>query len=385
MKKLLLTLGAGAAALAPLASTIACGSGAESVKGGIALVAAEGSIEDQSFNQQAWEALKLVNTDAKASSNAFQPNTADASVLKRTINSAVDLGAETIVAPGFTMSEPIKAFNEEGGVNDANFVIIDDVPTGADGNEFSNVASITFDTQEAGFMAGYLASIYLEELGDTDPTIGMFGGGPFPGVTDFMVGVVSGVEHYNTHNAQANLVKFAMTSDNQNLTNTGFTPGGGSTISNTLLTAGADILMAVAGPQTADAADAIKASQRRDEVKLIGVDVDQSATLSDHADLFLTSILKNIRTMTEAVLNKVVNNQDSTGINGLGKTTVGNLANNGVGIAKNVDGATLVGSSTTTMSDLYDRAEDDTIKAAATAASGRTWENALGYMTTNKR
>ena len=70
--------------------------------------------------------------------------------------------------------------------------------------------------------------------------------------------------------------------------------------------------------------------------KMIGVDTDQYVSAPEYADVWLTSIVKN---MDVAVYNTAVNVQ---GIDALGNPFLGTLANDGVGISPYHDLAGLV-------------------------------------------
>ena len=90
------------------------------------------------------------------------------------------------------------------------------------------------------------------------------------------------------------------------------------------MTKGADVILPVAGAQTQDLIDAIKRSQRKDEVKIVGVDTDQSITYEGDKNLFITSITKNLRKAAYEGYKEITSNstqidgtydpaQDSTG------------------------------------------------------------------------
>lgn len=89
----------------------------------------------------------------------------------------------------------------------------------------------------------------------------------------------------------------------------------------------AQIILPVAGGQTADAVAAIaKASSN---AKIVGVDTDQSKLYSGN---FLTSITKNISEAFTSIYSKVTGGTVDASINGFGSTTVGTLTNHLVGI-----------------------------------------------------
>ena len=86
--------------------------------------------------------------------------------------------------------------------------------------------------------------------------------------------------------------------------------------------------MAVAGPQTADAIAAVKAAHTG--AKVIGVDVDQANAYSTDADLFFTSIQKNIKATVKESLEKIYSGH---GAEVMGKLKVATLDHDGVKIS----------------------------------------------------
>lgn len=196
---------------------------------------------------------------------------------------------KTILAPGFSHIDAIKAFIKKHG-NAMNFILADgEVKAG-------NVASIMFDIKQVAFQAGYAAASYLAAKDATkDHLVGTFGGGNFPGVTDFMTGFVAGVKYFNENKPKtfANKIKFAQFKTDAAYTNSGFAENGGNGNADVLIQGGAEIILPVSGPQTAGVIDTIKAANKTD-IKVIGVDVDQSKTIANDADYFFTSIQKNV-------------------------------------------------------------------------------------------
>ena len=236
---------------------------------------------------------------------------------------------KVIIAPGFGHSAAISKFWEANptGYDDLYFLLLDQPPTyGNPVANLKNTYSIEFDVSKSGFKAAMLASLYLDAIGDANPMVGTWGGGDFPGVTSFMKGFVSGVIYYNQQVKAAakpdvKIVKFNTDAD---YLNSGFELGGGTEKADYLIDKGADVILPVAGAQTKDLIDAIKRSQRKDEVKIVGVDTDQSITYDEDKGLFITSITKNLRKAAYEGYKEITSNstqidgtydpaQDSTG------------------------------------------------------------------------
>ena len=295
----------------------------------VMLVTGGGVVNDKSFNEQAYEAFYRIDSpDVKDGlTEAFygeesqryyvQPASTSADDISSQYGTAIaTLGTTTvtrvpgntvstmkkvIIAPGFHHQEAIKVFQEANSSNTTKFVVLDAEPkyTNFATNEatlLKNTYGIQFDTKTAAFQAGYLAALYLEAKGDTTPKVGTFGGGNFPGVTDFMVGFVAGIRYYNEHKESGKeAVTFAKFTAEADYTNSGFAAGDGRVKADHLVSEGADVILPVAGPQTADVLGAIAASNRADEIKTIGVDNDQSKLYPDGATRLITSVRKNVR------------------------------------------------------------------------------------------
>lgn len=211
-------MGALVATAAPLA-TMACGStssggaygyvatqGADadySAKGthhtvansGVALVTDGGVVNDKSFNEQAYDALKLIDPSITptTASRVIQPATHDSSAIAAGYTTAAGTSTnKLILAPGYYHTDAIKSHFTTTPSSDMRFILVDDV------YKHANVASIIFKTQEPAFIAGYMAGEFLK-TNDATPEhghkVGTFGGGNFPGVTDFMKGFVDGVRY----------------------------------------------------------------------------------------------------------------------------------------------------------------------------------------------
>lgn len=150
-----------------------------------------GGIDDKSFNQTAYEGLKRAEEELgveiafleSQSPNDFKPN----------IQAFIDQGCDLIVTVGFLLGDDTAAAAEANP--DQNFAIVDvdffDADKGKDVT-YDNVKELTFRTDEAAFLAGYLAA-------GTSKTgkVGTFGGINIPPVTIFMNGFLEGVNHYN--------------------------------------------------------------------------------------------------------------------------------------------------------------------------------------------
>ncbi|MFV0634235.1 BMP family lipoprotein [Demequina sp.] len=309
---------------------------AESVDFKACMVSDSGGFDDKSFNQSAYEGLKRAESElgieiatAESTSNSdFGPN----------LEVQVDAGCDLIITVGFLLST---ATVESALANpDVHYAIIDDL---ADNNydgeiDAPNIKPITFETDEAAFLAGYAAA-----SATGSGTVGTFGGMDIPSVTIFMDGYQAGVDYYNEQNG-GDVSVLGMTSFSESFED----QTAGKNLTQGQLDQGADIIMPVAGPVGLGAAAAIQAAG---DSWLIGVDSDWTLTAPDYADIVFTSVLKNIANSVFDTIKTTITDGFST------DPYVGTLENEGVGVADFAEG--------TVSDDVL--AELDTIKAGIIA------------------
>ena len=208
---------------------------------------------------------------------------------------------------------------------DQNFAIVDyDFSTAAGdaADEYDNVKELTFKTDEAAFLAGYVAAA-MTETG----TVGTYGGINLPTVTIFMKGFQLGIEHYNEENGtDVQLEGWDNAADDGLFTGDFENQANGRATTEQLLDNGADIIMPVAGPVGLGTIEAIRA-RPDSNAKVIWVDTDGCVSVSDECDLFLTSVMKN---MDVAVHDATVEAAEGEFEGGLYE---GTLENEGVDIA----------------------------------------------------
>lgn len=276
-----------------------------------------GGIDDKSFNQTAYEGLQRAQDELgvqiayleSQSPNDFEPN----------IQTFVEQGCDLIVTVGFLLGDATGAAAEANP--DQNFAIVDvdffDADKGKD-ITYDNVKELTFRTDEAAFLAGYLAA-GTSETGK----VGTFGGINIPPVTIFMNGFLEGVNHYNE--AKGTKVEVLGWNGSDGLFTGDFeNQDNGRNTTESLLDEGADIILPVAGPVGLGAAAAVEDAG---DASLIWVDTDGCESASEFCDLFLTSVMKN---MNIAVFDAIQEGVEGAFEGGL---YTGTLENGGVGIA----------------------------------------------------
>jgi len=265
-----------------------------------------GGIDDKSFNATSWHGMELARDelDIEVAYLESQQQTDYAANISQFIDQDYDI----IITVGFLLGEDTATFAAQNP--DTKFAIVDFAydPT------IPNVLGLTFATDEAAFLAGYLAA-GMTKTGK----VGTFGGIDIPPVTIFMVGFQNGVNYYNQqHGTNVEVLGMDLYVGNFESTDDG------RRAAEDLISEGADIIMPVAGPVGLGTAAAI---QEHPGTMLIGVDTDWCVSAAEYCNVTLTSVLKN---MDVAVLEAVRQAYNGTFQGGV---YVGTLANGGVGIA----------------------------------------------------
>jgi len=284
-----------------------------------AMVSDAGGFDDKSFNQLGLEGLQAAAKDLGVPETHVQSDS-DTDYAPN-INQLLDKGCNLIVTVGFNLSAASLAAAKANPTTD--FAIIDD---GADANQdgkpdYANIKPILFDTAQAAFLGGYAAASYSKT-----GVVGTFGGMQIPPVTIFMDGFADGVAYYNTQKGK-NVQVLGWDVAKQNGSFTGGFAAGTEALSaaNALIDKNADVILPVGGPIYQSAGAAIVASGK--DIALIGVDADVFLTDPKFDDLYLTSIMKGMKTGVEDVVKAAAAKKFNN------TPFVGTLANDGVGLA----------------------------------------------------
>jgi basic membrane protein A and related proteins len=280
-----------------------------------------GGVDDRSFNQTAYAGVQEA-----ADELGFEPDVLESqaeSDFAPNIQAFVDQGCDLIVTVGFLLGG---ATADAATANpDQNFAIVDYDYSAAAGDaqdEYDNIKELTFSTDQAAFLAGYVAAA-MSESG----TVGTYGGINIPTVTIFMKGFQLGIEKYNEDNGtDVQLEGWDNTADDGLFTGDFENQANGRATTEGLLDDGADIIMPVAGPVGLGTIEAIRA-RPDSNAKVIWVDTDGCVSVADECDLFLTSVMKN---MDVAVRDATVEAAEGNFEGGL---YTGTLENEGVDIA----------------------------------------------------
>jgi basic membrane protein A len=287
----------------------------------VGMVTDMGGVDDKSFNAMAWNGMQRAEEElgANVSYLESQQQTDYATNINQYIRQEVDL----IVTVGFLLADATAEAAQENP--DANFAIVDH----DFGGEYDNVRSLTFSTDQAGFLAGYAAAA-ASETG----TVATFGGINIPPVSIFMIGFESGVQHYNeTHDAEVEVLGWSNETYEGVFVGNFESTDDGRRVAEEFLAEGADVIMPVAGPVGLGSAQAV---QEHGDAWIIGVDQDWTISAPEYEDIILTSVMKNVDVAVFDSIRKVAS-PDFEGFNG--EVYVGTLENNGVGLAPIAQGA----------------------------------------------
>ena len=262
----------------------------------VGMVADTGGINDESFNQSAWEGLQQAEKELGIEVKVIESK--QASEYLGNIETLVDQGMDLVIGVGFTMAEDIKTQAEN--YPDVNFAIIDEtyeeIP--------SNVTPILFKANEAAYLTGLIAG----KMTQTNE-VGFIGGMDNPVVNQFEYGYTAGVVEAND---KANVkVQYAGTFSDA---------AKGKSIANQMYANNIDTILSAAGGTGIGAIESAKEQNKY----AIGVDKDQSDLAPQNV---LTSALKKVNV---GVLETVKAFKDGESIGG--EERVYGLKEDGVGI-----------------------------------------------------
>jgi basic membrane protein A and related proteins len=247
-----------------------------------------GGVDDRSFNQTAYAGLQDAADELGFEASVLESQAE--SDYAPNIQSFIDQGCDLIVTVGFLLGG---ATADAALANpDQNFAIVDydySVDAGDPQDEFDNIKELTFSTDQAAFLAGYVAAA-MSETG----TVGTYGGINIPTVTIFMKGFQLGIEKYNEDNGtDVQLIGWDNDANDGLFTGDFENQANGRATTEGLLDDGADIIMPVAGPVGLGTIEAIRA-RPDSNAKVVWVDTDGCVSVADDCDLFLTSVMKNM-------------------------------------------------------------------------------------------
>ena len=264
---------------------------------GIAQCCDVGTLDDESFNQGCWEAVKGYGDENGIEYNYYLPSGEDASDEDREtlIRQAVSEGANTIVCVGYLYGPALAWAATE--YPDVHFIAVDvngfDINS-ENGTIPENVFCVTFKEEEAGYLAGYAA------VKDGFTKLGFLGGMAVPAVIRYGYGYVQGADAAAQElgtNVQMNYYYGGQFYGDEKITAKmdGWYDGG------------TEVVFACGGGIWTSAAEAAD----KHDGKLIGVDVDQAGVIANYAGvdgLTVTSAMKGLYPATFDTLTDVIMN-----------------------------------------------------------------------------
>ena len=258
-KALLLSL-----SLALTASLAGCSKGNVKTedKAKVTLVLSTGGVNDQSFNQSAWEGALKASEELGVEVSYLESNS-DADYMQN-IETAIDQDSDLVVGVGFQVGDAIKEASK--AYPDQQFVTID-----SENENLDNVRAIAFSEEEAGYLTGLIAG----KMTKTN-VVSWIGGFDIPSCSNFYVGYEKGVKEANPN---AKVLKQFINS---------FTDASkGKVVAEQMINNNSDIIFTACGGGNTGVLEAVKEKG----IKAIGVDMPMNYLAPEHV---VTSALKNV-------------------------------------------------------------------------------------------
>ena len=266
---------------------------AESIR--VAMITDYGDITDQSFNQTTYEAAKSWSEANGADFTYFKPASDSDDDRVAMIEKAIDEGYGVVVMPGYAFGPAIVATAPE--YDDVIFIALD-VSAGDLGEGFDvpeNLYCAVYQEEICGYMAGYAAV----KLGYSK--LGFLGGMAVPAVVRYGYGFVQGADAAAAADGKTDVsLKYAYG-------NQFFGDGDITAAMDTWYADGTEVVFACGGGIFTSAAEAAA----KVGGKVIGVDVDQAATIDGQygEGMTVTSAMKGLAATVNTLLTQV---QDGT-------------------------------------------------------------------------
>jgi len=272
-----------------------------------------GGVNDRSFNALGWkgvtDAIAALPVDGKYLESSQQSDYA------KNLTQLLSEKEDLIITVGFLLGVDT-AITAKANPN-TKFAIVDYTypdcwPGAVEGKDcgsatdIPNVRGLAFQTDEAAFLAGYLAA-GMTKTGK----VGTFGGIQLPTVTIFMKGFQAGVKYYNDkHGTKVETLGWDNATQKGLFTGNFNSTDDGKSFATSLVQEGADIVMPVAGPVGLGSATYCQTSGK---CLIIGVDTDWFIANPDYASVELSSVQKKIDVAVFKTIQDVVNGKFTGG------------------------------------------------------------------------
>jgi len=286
-----------------------------------------GGVDDKSFNALGWKGVTDAEAQLGVDGKYLESN--QQSDYAKNIQQMLSENEDLIITVGFLLG--VDTATAAKANPNAKFAIVDytypDCYPGAtegkdcgSSTDLSNVRGLAFQTDQAAFLAGYLAA-GMTKTGK----VGTFGGIKIPTVTIFMKGYEAGVKYYNQkHNTSVQVLGWDDAKQDGLFTGNFTSTDDGKSFATSLVQEGADIVMPVAGPVGLGSAAYCKTSGK---CLIIGVDTDWFVSSPDYASIELSSVQKKVDVAVFKTVQDVVNGKFTGG------TVTYALADGGVDLA----------------------------------------------------
>lgn len=261
----------------------------------VAMITDVAGVNDQSFNQSAWEGLQRAEKELGVEVKYLESK--QDSDYATNIEILVDEDVDLILGVGMKLTDAIKEGSEL--YPDQKFVLVDEELTDVD-----NVKSILFNAQESAYLAGLVAG----KMTKTN-NVGFIGGMELPVIDTFKYGFMAGVKAANPDAEVQSQYANSFTDQAK-----------GKAIANQMYSNGADIIFTAGGDVGTGAIEAAKENGKF----AIGVDRDQSDLAPENV---LTSAIKRVDVGVYETVKAYVDGTFEGGT-----TTVYGLEENAVGI-----------------------------------------------------
>ena len=268
----------------------------------VAMVTDYGDITDQSFNQTTYEAAKSWSEANGADFTYFKPASDSDDDRIAMIEKAIDEGYEVIVMPGYAFAPAIAATAPE--YSDIIFIGLDvseyDLTSAGLAELPENLYCAVYQEELCGYMAGYAAV----KMGYSK--LGFLGGMAVPAVVRYGYGFVQGADAAAAADGKTDVtLKYAYG-------NQFYGDGDITAAMDTWYADGTEVVFACGGGIFTSAAEAAA----KVGGKVIGVDVDQAATIDGAygAGMTVTSAMKGLAATVNSLLTAVKNDSFAGGI-----------------------------------------------------------------------
>ena len=279
----------------PAADTATEAPAAEATDMRVAMVTDYGDITDQSFNQSTYEACKAFGEANGVDFTYYKPEGDSDAEREAMIDKAVADGYNVIVMPGYAFAGAIK--DTADTYPDVKFVALDVSEYDLEGDSsdfnnetFANVFSAVYQEELPGYMAGYAAV----KMGYTK--LGFLGGMAVPAVIRYGYGFVQGADAAAAELGADVEINYAY--GNQFYGDADITAA-----MDTWYQGGTEVVFACGGGIFTSAGEAAA----KVGGKVIGVDVDQAATIDGMFEkgMTVTSAMKGLQATVNTLLTAI--------------------------------------------------------------------------------